>query len=881
MKKISGDEIRNRFLQFMESKGHIVLPSASLVPEHDPSLLLIGAGMAPFKPYFTGQKTPPSYRVATAQKCVRTGDLENVGRTARHHTFFEMLGNFSFGDYFKMDAISWAWEFLTKDLGLPKDRLWISVYTDDDEAYDIWHNVVGIPTERIVRLGKETNFWEIGPGPCGPCSEIYIDLGLERGCDSPSCTVGCDCDRYLEIWNLVFTQFDRDEEGNYTTLPKKNIDTGMGLERIAAVLQGAANNFETDLVFPIIETAQSITGAEYGRSTEHDVALKVIADHSRAFVHLIADGVLPSNEGRGYVLRRLIRRAVRYGRLLGVKEPFLREIVSTVVRVGQVGYSYLAEKKGFIQEVVGQEEKRFLSTLDTGLGILGDMVAQLKQQGETTLSGRNAFFLYDTYGFPLDLTKEILSEQGLKVDKKGFEVEMQGQRERARQARGQADGMGVKEQEEEVLSGLKSHFSGYETLIENGARITALIKDGVAVDTAAAGARVQLVLNRTPFYAESGGQVGDQGLISTDQGQVQVCDVKQTPAGAIVHIGQVVAGTVRVEERALAEVNKEMRLATARHHTATHLLHQALRQVLGDHVHQAGSLVTPERLRFDFSHLGSVTKQDLEQVERIVNEHILENISLEINVMGRSDAAALGAMALFNEKYDDMVRVVKIGPYSIELCGGTHVKRTGDIGICRIVDETSVGAGLRRIEAVAGFAAWSLWREQEMILSKTGQLLGSSKDNILMRVETLLTESKEKDKELARLTQATLESTALKLVNKAEQIGNSKLLSASIAAQSMNDLRRVVDVLKVRMPSAVILLGYSSEDKANFLTYVSPDLVKRGLHAGQIVKAAAEVAGGGGGGRPGMAQAGGKDPSQLEAALTTAAGVARDKIKNI
>ncbi|NLG87375.1 MAG: alanine--tRNA ligase [Firmicutes bacterium] len=878
---MSGNEIRSRFLQFMEKKGHLVLPSASLVPEHDPSLLLIGAGMAPFKRYFTGQVTPPRHRIATSQKCVRTGDLENVGRTARHHTFFEMLGNFSFGDYFKSEAIPWAWEFLTEDLELPKDRLWISVYTDDDEAYDIWHNVVGVSADRIVRLGKDTNFWEIGPGPCGPCSEIYIDLGPERGCGSPTCGVGCDCDRYLEIWNLVFTQFDRDEEGNYTPLPKKNIDTGMGLERITSVLQQVPSNFETDLLFPIIEAAQTVAGIRYGMSKESDVALKVIADHSRAFVHLIADGVLPSNEGRGYVLRRLLRRAVRYGRLLGMKQPFLGQIVSSVVKTAQPAYPELVEQEAFIQEVVGREEERFLSTLDTGLDILSGMVTELKKKGQHVLSGPDAFRLYDTYGFPLDLTKEILSEQGLQVDEDGFEAQMQKQRKRARQAREQADGMGVRDQEEIVFSDLVSQFTGYDNLVENKACILALVVEGVSTDMAAAGEVVQLVLNRTPFYSESGGQVGDQGLIYTDQGQVQVRDVKRMSSGAIVHIGQVITGSVHVGDTVTAQVDKELRLATARHHTATHLLHQALRQVLGEHVHQAGSLVAPDRLRFDFSHFGPVTQQELQQVERLVNQRILENISLEINVMTRSQAEALGAMALFEEKYGDLVRVVKIGSYSLELCGGTHVKRTGDIGLCHIVEETSVGAGVRRIEAVAGMVAWSLWQEQDMIVAKAAQLLGGTKEDILTRLESLIAESKEKDKEIARLNQVKLESIALKLVGQAEQIGDSQLLAACVAAQSMDDLRQIVDTLKIQLPRAVIILGYRSEDKANFLAYVSPSLVSYGLHAGQIVKAAAQVADGGGGGRPEMAQAGGRKPSKLEQALSTAAAIAREKLQSI
>lgn len=882
MQRLSGDEIRTRFLDFMESKGHLVLPSASLVPEQDPSLLLIGAGMAPFKRYFTGQATPPALRIATSQKCVRTGDLENVGRTARHHTFFEMLGNFSFGDYFKAEAIPWAWEFLTEDLGLPKEHLWISVYTDDDEAYDIWHDRVGIPAERIVRLGKETNFWEIGTGPCGPCSEIYIDLGPERGCGLPDCKVGCDCDRYLEIWNLVFTQFDRDEAGNYAPLPKKNIDTGMGLERLASVLQGVSNNFETDLLFPIIEAAATVAGVRYGGSEDIDVALKVIADHSRAIVHLIADDVLPANEGRGYVLRRLLRRAVRYGRLLGIKKPFLGRIASVVVKVGCTAYPELVGKEVFVQEVIKREEARFLCTLDTGLSILSDMIDKLEEDGQRTLTGHDAFRLYDTYGFPLDLTREILAEQGFEVDEAGFQAEMDAQRERARLARLSGTPMESRHYQDELFADVCSEFIGYDSLATNEAYIQALVVDGLPVTEAGAGMSVQVVLDRTPFYAQGGGQVGDGGTIQTAAGGlVEISDTKQVASGAIVHSGQIVKGTIHTEEEAIAEVSKERRLATARHHTATHLLHQALRQVLGAHVHQEGSLVTPERLRFDFSHFGPLTEEELRAVEKLLNEKILANISLEITVMSREQAQASGAIALFGEKYGDLVRVVRIGSFSQELCGGTHVSRTGQIGLCRILSETSVGAGLRRIEAVAGMEAWSLWRRRDMLLAETAELMGTTEEDVVAKVEELRAALKEKDRELAQLNERMLELAALRVLDQVEQVGDSKLLSTAITAHSMDDLRTVVDILKARLPSAVIVLGYRSQDRVNFIAYVSRDLVARGLHAGQIVKAAAAVAGGGGGGRPGLAQAGGKEPSKLQAALAAAVSAAKEKLQSI
>jgi alanyl-tRNA synthetase len=871
-----GDEIRSRFLKFMEGKGHLILPSASLVPENDPSLLLIGAGMAPFKRYFTGQAKPPRHRIATAQKCVRTGDLENVGRTARHHTFFEMLGNFSFGDYFKAEAIPWAWEFLTVDLGLPKDKLWVSVYTDDDEAYTIWNKEVGIPAERIVRLGKDTNFWEIGPGPCGPCSEIYIDLGPERGCGLPTCGVGCDCDRYLEIWNLVFTQFDRDLEGNYTPLPKKNIDTGMGLERIASVLQDVPSNFDTDLLLPIIRTAENIAGVGYGEQDKTDVALKVIADHSRAVVYLIGDGVLPSNEGRGYVLRRLLRRAVRYGRLLGIEEPFLGRVAETVISIGKTGYPDLVEKEGYIKQVIQREEERFLSTLDTGLSILTNWVKGLKERGETTLAGAEAFRLYDTYGFPLDLTREILREEGIQVDEAGFQAEMEAQRERARAARQESDGMGVLDGKSGRLAGVVTEFTGYTHLQDEG-RILALRVNGEWAESAEEGAEVDVVLDRTPFYAESGGQVGDQGLLEGSDGRVQVQNTERLASGAIIHRGVVVSGIIRVNETVAARVDVERRWATARHHTATHLIHRALRQVLGDHVHQSGSLVAPERLRFDFSHFAPLTEEQLFEVEKIVNTKILEDISLEIFVTDRAEAEAMGATALFGEKYGDKVRVVRIGEFSMELCGGTHVERTGQIGLCRILTESSVGAGLRRIEAVAGLSALKRWQEEASIVRQAAGLVGGTIEELPERIAGLQGQIKEKEKELSRLNRTLLEFKAKELLQHAQKVNGITVLAAEVTAGSMEDLRFTADALKPKIPSGVVILGSRDAGKVSFLTYVTKDLVAKGLSASEIVRAAAQVAGGGGGGRPEMAQAGGKEPSKLPAALQRAVEVIKEK----
>ncbi|MDK2883400.1 MAG: alanyl-tRNA synthetase [Bacillota bacterium] len=786
-----------------------------------------------------------------------------------------MLGNFSFGDYFKAEAIPWAWEFLTVDLGLPKDKLWVSVYTDDDEAFEIWNKEVGVPAERIVRLGKETNFWEIGPGPCGPCSEIYIDLGPERGCGQVTCGVGCDCDRYLEIWNLVFTQFDRDLEGNYTPLPKKNIDTGMGLERIASVLQGVPSNFDTDLLLPIIRTTENIAGVGYGEQAKTDVALKVIADHSRAVVYLIGDGVLPSNEGRGYVLRRLLRRAVRFGRLLGIKEPFLSRVAETVIQIGQSGYPDLAEKEGYIKQAIQREEERFLSTLDTGLSILTNWVKGLKEQGETTLSGVQAFRLYDTYGFPLDLTREILREEGIHVDEAGFQAEMEAQRERARAARQEADGMGVLNGSSR-LAGVVTEFIGYTRLVEQG-RILALRVNGEWEEEAEEGAEVDVVLDRTPFYAEAGGQVGDQGLLEGRDGRVQVQNTERLASGAIVHHGVVVSGIIRVNETVTARVDGERRWATARHHTATHLIHQALRRVLGEHVHQSGSLVAPERLRFDFSHFAPLTEEQLREVEKIVNNMILEDISLEIFVTERAKAEAMGAMALFGEKYGDEVRVVKIGEFSLELCGGTHVERTGQIGLCRILGEASVGAGLRRIEAVAGLSALKRWQEETSIVQQAASLLGGTADELPERISSLQAQLKEKDKELSRLNRTLLELKAKELLQRTQIVNGVTVLAAEVTAGSMEDLRFMVDSLKPKLPSAVVVLGSRLAGKVSLLSYVTKDLVAKGLSASDIVRAAAQVAGGGGGGRPEMAQAGGKEPAKLPAALQRAVEVIKEK----
>ncbi|NLY51130.1 MAG: alanine--tRNA ligase, partial [Firmicutes bacterium] len=818
-------------------------------------------------------------RIATSQKCVRTGDLDNGGRTARHHTFFEMLGNFSFGDYFKTEAISWAWEFLTEDLGLPKDKLWVSVYTDDDEAYSIWNKDIGFPKERIVRLGKDTNFWEIGPGPCGPCSEIYIDLGEERGCGSPTCGVGCDCDRFLEIWNLVFTQFDHDGKGRYTPLPKKNIDTGMGLERIASVMQGVASNFDTDLLLPIIQAAADLTGVEYAEDAKTDVALKVIADHGRGVVYMIGDGVLPSNEGRGYVLRRLLRRAVRYGRLLGMESPFLAQVADVVMEVGKTGYPDLLDKSTYIKEVIQREEERFLNTLGTGLAILINWTKTLKEKGEKVLPGSDAFRLYDTYGFPLDLTREILKEESMDVDEAGFKAEMEAQRQRARAARGDSDGMGISSDNAGALAGFTTDFTGYACFEDEG-RVLALRAENEEVDSVKEGIAVEVVLDKTPFYAESGGQVGDCGVLRGSEGCVQVEDTQKTATGIIVHRGRVVRGGIRVGETLQAKVDTGRRLAIQRHHTATHLLHRALRQVLGTHVHQAGSLVSPERIRFDFTHFAPVTQEQLREVERLVNEQILRNIALEIIVTNREEAEKLGAMALFGEKYGDEVRVVRVGDFSLELCGGTHVEQTGQIGIFHILQESSVGAGLRRIEAVAGMVAWSLWQQQEQLLREITGLVGGNSTETSERVAALISHGKEQEKEIERLKQMLLEYKTSDIIDQVKVVCGIPVLAAEVTASSIEDLRHVIDTLKPKLTSSVVVLGARSENKVTFVAYVTKDLVQKGLNAGEIVRAAAVVTGGGGGGRPEMAQAGGKDPDKLPAALEAVLEAVANKMSN-
>lgn len=869
---MTGNELRKKFLQFFASKEHLVLPSASLIPENDPTLLLIGAGMAPFKPFFTGKMKPPHPRITTSQKCVRTGDIENVGRTARHHTFFEMLGNFSFGDYFKREAITWGWEFLTKELHLPEEKLWITIHTQDDEAYDIWHNEIGISADRIVRL--EDNFWEIGPGPCGPCSELHIDLGEERGCGKPTCGVGCDCDRYLEIWNLVFTQYDRDEEGNYTPLAKKNIDTGAGLERIASVLQKKKSNFETDLLYPIIEHTAKVAGVEYGKNPKTDVSLKVIADHGRSMTVMIADGILPSNEGRGYVLRRILRRAVRHGRLMGIVKPFLVDIVDVVTEIFAEAYPELGEKKAYIKKVIQLEEERFHTTLAQGMELLSGHIEDLKATNKTVLDGATGFKLYDTFGFPWELTQEILEDVDMILDKDGFDQAMNEQRERARAAR--------QENDEQViipdLSGLVTEQLCYDPKVET-AKVVLLLQNGQVVENCHDGQEVAVILDVTPFYAEGGGQVGDSGQFTSQMGKVEIASAKKLLDGTVYHIGHVTEGMIKVGDVVHTAIDTAKRRDVARNHTATHLLHAALKQVLGVHVNQAGSFVGPDRLRFDFSHFAQVTPEQLAEVENIVNNTIMQNTNVGIIETTQDVAKDMGAMALFGEKYGDQVRVIVVGDFSKELCGGTHVNNTSEIGLLKIVFEAGIGAGVRRVEAVTGRGALEYINSREHILNNAAATLKTRPEELVTRLDSVLARTKEIEREASMLKTKLAKFAVQDLVTNKLDIKGVQLVAGQVDAGDMDDLRAVADMVRDRLSSGVVVLGAVNGDKVNFVAMATSDVVAKGVHAGNIVKEVAKVAGGGGGGRPDMAQAGGKVPEKITDALTKAQEVLDKQVK--
>lgn len=867
MEKLSVDEIRSRFLLFFEGKGHLILPSFSLIPQNDKSLLLINSGMAPLKPYFTGQEIPPRRRVTTCQKCVRTQDIERVGKTARHGTFFEMLGNFSFGDYFKKEAIPWAWEFATQVLKLPVERLWVSIYEDDDEAFNIWHNDVGLPEERIVRMGKEDNFWEIGVGPCGPCSELYFDRGEDKGCGRPDCGVGCDCDRFVEFWNLVFTQFYRNEDGSYDRLEHPNIDTGMGLERMAAIMQGVDSIFEIDTIASILNCIARIAGISYGKDEQSDMSLRVITDHARSAVFMAGDGILPSNEGRGYVMRRLIRRAVRHGRLLGIHKPFLYEVAEQVIERFRSAYPELAQRRDFILRVIKMEEERFDQTLDQGMERLEEMIEQMKSQNNQVLSGEDAFKLYDTYGFPLDLTREILAERGLDIDHRGFEQQMQLQRERARAARKQTNYMGTEEDDIYVTlpADVISQFTGYDRLEDIG-EVLAIVVEGELCSIAVKGQDIEIVLDRTPLYAQSGGQVGDAGVLYNDKSRIEVFDCKKAAGGRIVHVGRVVEGSVSIGDKLYAKVDGERRMATARNHTATHLLHKALRNTLGTHVEQAGSLVAPDRLRFDFSHFTAMTDEELKTVEKEVNRRILDDLEVIVSEMPLEEACKTGAMALFGEKYGDVVRVVSIGDYSKELCGGTHLKRTGQAGLFKILSESGVAAGVRRIEAVTGFGVLDHLDYEHQLLNSAAAVLKVAPKDMPSRIEALLKEAKELKQQL-QAAKASKIASVDEIIAAAKNMDDMRVVVYRVDDADMQTMRNMLDAVKDRLGNGVAVLAGVCDGKVNMVVGATKSAVQRGIHAGNLIKQIAALAGGSGGGRPDMAQAGAKSAENLDKAL--------------
>ncbi|MGB4337533.1 MAG: alanine--tRNA ligase [Bacillota bacterium] len=863
------NELRQAYLKFFESKDHHILPSASLVPAGDPTILLTAAGMVPFKPYYLGTAKPEHTRVTTCQKCVRTADIENVGRTSRHGTFFEMLGNFSFGDYFKDEAIAWAWEFVTEHLGFTKEQIWITIYLDDDEAFEIWNKKISVDASRIVRKGKEDNFWEIGVGPCGPCSEIHIDRGPKYGCGKPDCGLDCDCGRFIEIWNLVFIQFHRNEDGKYSPLERKGIDTGMGLERVAAVLQDVPTIFDTDETKAIRDRVAELTKVEYGHGGLADVAVRLITDHARATTFMVCDGIVPSNEGRGYVLRRLLRRAVRYGRLVGVKEVFMPEAVDAVIRTMKVAYPELERERDRILLTVKLEEERFLSALEQGSAVLDAMVSRIVDAGGSALPGEDAFRLYDTYGFPYELTVEIAGEKGLTVDKAGFDRAMEQQREKARAARGASSYLDDRsERYHEAIGDVDTRFTGYEEL-RTRAKVVAMIgASGEAVGRLQAGERGEIVLDATPFYAESGGQAADTGRIVSDSGAVaQVVSVTRPLGDAVVHQVVMESGGLSVGDTVIAEVDESLRRATAANHSATHLLHAALRRVLGQHVQQAGSAVDHDRLRFDFSHHTALTPEQIEEVEDIANGWVLMNLPVNIEYGSLEEARRAGAMALFDEKYGDTVRMVKMGDVSLELCGGTHVCRTGDIGLVKIVSESSIAAGIRRIEAVSGMGALHYVRRSRNLIERLNGLLKSSEDDLLSRVERLQAELHAADKELERLRAKLAQGSIDGLVASAVDVDGVKMVTAQVEVADIDGLRSMADMVRDRIGSGIVILGAAVGGKASFVVTVTRDLTARGFNAGAIVRQAATVAGGGGGGRADMAQAGGKDVSKIKLAL--------------
>jgi len=861
------NELRKMFLEFFESKGHLAMKSFSLVPHNDNSLLLINSGMAPLKPYFTGQEIPPRKRVTTCQKCIRTGDIENVGKTARHGTFFEMLGNFSFGDYFKDEAIHWSWEFLTQVVGLDPDRLYPSVYLEDDEAFEIWNKKIGIAAERIFRLGKADNFWEHGAGPCGPCSEIYYDRGEKYGCGKPDCTVGCECDRYMEVWNNVFTQFENDGNGNYEELKQKNIDTGMGLERLAVVVQDVDSIFDIDTIKALLNRVAELARTEYTKDPDVDVSLRLITDHIRSCTFMISDGIMPSNEGRGYVLRRLLRRAARHGRLLGIKGKFLADLSSTVIGLSKDGYPELEEKKAMILKVLSQEEDKFNKTIDQGLAILGELEEEMVKKNVTILSGENAFKLYDTYGFPLDLTLEILEEKNFGVDEEGFKAAMQKQRETARNARKTTNYMGADVTVYQSIDpAITTEFIGYDKLTCDS-KILVLTTETDLAEALTDGETGTIVTEQTVFYATMGGQQGDVGRIVSDMGEFKVEDTIHLQGGKVGHVGRMIKGMLQTGDMVTLKVCENNRQNTGKNHSATHLLQKALRAVLGNHVEQAGSLVDGDRLRFDFTHFSAMTPQEIEQVETLVNEKIKESLPVKTEIMSLEEAKKSGAMALFGEKYGDTVRVVKMGDFSTELCGGTHISHTGVIGSFKILSETGIAAGVRRIEALTGDGLMHYYQETEKELHEAAKAAKTTPSSLTAKIESLLDEIKALNSENEKLKSRLAKDSLGNVMDQVKEIKGVKVLATKVLDVDMNGLRNLGDQLKDKLGDGVIVLASVQDDKVNLMATVTEEAQKKGAHAGNLIKAIASLVGGGGGGRPNMAQAGGKNPAGVAACL--------------
>ena len=876
MEKLGLNDIREKFLSFFETKEHLRLPSASLIPKNDPSLLLINSGMAPLKPYFTGEQTPPRKRVTTCQKCVRTLDIDNVGKTARHGTYFEMLGNFSFGDYFKHEAISWAWEFVTEVMEIPIDKLYVTIYEDDDEAFEIWNKEIGVAADRIVRLGKEDNFWEHGLGPCGPCSEIYFDRGEENGCGSPDCGPGCDCDRFVEFWNLVFTQFCKMEDGSYEKLDHPNIDTGMGLERLACIMQGVSNLFEVDTVISVLRFIGEAAGTTYGDDTKKDVSMRVIADHIRGSVMLISDGVLPANDGKGYVLKRLLRRAARHARLLGIDKAFLGDVAEVVIDQSKQGYPELIDNHDRIIRVIKDEEKRFSETIDQGLGILNEFIEEAAS-GDKVIKGTDVFRLHDTYGFPIDLTREIAEEQGLTIDEEGFNEAMKEQKAKGREAFLSKEGSAWEDNVFSSVDAEPTEFVGYETLsLDTG--IKYVFADNVEKETVSAGDQVVVITDKTPFYAEMGGQTADTGVIRTDDGVIEVANVNKIGDGVFLHIGEVKEGTIHKGDIASFEVDADRRMDIARNHTATHILQKALSEVLGDHVSQAGSSVDDNRLRFDFTHFEAMTPDELQRVSDRVNEIVYDSFTVDTKEMSVDEARATGAKALFGEKYGDVVRVVSVGEYSKELCGGTHVSNSAQIGLIKILGESGVAAGVRRIEALTGKAALKYYMDAEKTLHSVADLLKTGVNDVEKRAESVVTSLRNTEKELEKIKNEKAAGDLDSIIDNAEDVNGVRLIANAFDGMDADTMRNLGDSIRDKCDEAALLFASSNDGKVVLVCMASKGAVAKGIHCGNIVKEAAKICGGGGGGRPDMAQAGGKDPAAVNDAVTKAIEIMKEQL---